>query len=99
MTGKKSVTIWVDSDGFVQAPQYRSVLLTSVVKGVDTSVSAVIKDVATGKFSSKGYMGTLANKGTYLASYHDLAKKVAARLQNEVRQLGIDIKTGKVKVD
>ncbi|MDP1719718.1 MAG: BMP family ABC transporter substrate-binding protein [Candidatus Nanopelagicaceae bacterium] len=99
LTGKKSVTIWVDSDGYVQAPQYRSVLLTSVVKGVDTSVSAVIKDVAIGKFSSKGYMGTLANRGTNLASYHDLAKKVAGKLQNEVRQLGVDIKTGKVKVD
>ena len=99
MTGHKSVTIWVDSDGFVQAPQYRSVLLTSVVKGVDTSVAGVIKDVAKGKFSATGYLGTLANKGTYLASYHDLAKKVPARLQNEVRQLGVDIKTGKVKVD
>ena len=99
MTGKKSVTIWVDSDGFVQAPQYKSVLLTSVVKGVDTSVTAVIKDVATGKFTSKGYLGTLANKGTYLASYHLLAGKVAAKLQNEVRQLGKDIKSGKVKVD
>jgi len=98
MTGHKSVTIWVDSDGFVQAPQYKSVLLTSVVKGVDTSVSGVIKDVAKGKFTSAGYLGTLANKGTYLASYHDLARKVAAKLQNEVRRLGIDIKTGKIKV-
>lgn len=99
LTSKKSVTIWVDSDGYAQVPQYRSVLLTSVVKGVDTSVSAVIKDVATGKFTSKGYMGTLANRGTYLASYHELARKIAGKLQNEVRQLGIAIKTGKVKVD
>ena len=98
MTGHKSVTIWVDSDGFVQAPQYRSVLLTSVVKGVDTSVAGVIKDVAKGKFTSTSYLGTLANRGTYLAPYHDLAKKVPAKLQNEVRQLGIDIKLGKVKV-
>ena len=99
MTSKKSVTIWVDSDGFFQAPQYKTVLLTSVVKGVDTSVAAVIKLVATGKFTSAGYMGNLANRGTYLASYHLLAKKVPARLQNEVRQLGIAIRTGKVKVD
>jgi basic membrane protein A len=98
MTGHKSVTIWVDSDGYVQAPQYKSVLLTSVVKGVDTSVAGVIKDVAKGKFTSAGYLGTLANKGTYLASYHSLAKKVPGALQNEVRKLGINIKLGKVKV-
>jgi basic membrane protein A len=98
MTGHKSVTIWVDSDGYIQAPQYKSVLLTSVVKGVDTSVSGVIKDVAKGKFTAAGYLGTLANKGTYLASYHELARKVPAKLQNEVRALGIAIKSGKVKV-
>jgi hypothetical protein len=40
----------------------------------------------------------LANKGTYLASYHSLAKKVPGALQNEVRKLGINIKLGKVKV-
>jgi basic membrane protein A len=72
--------------------------LTSVVKGVDTSVAGVIKDVAKGKFTSAGYLGTLANKGTYLASYHSLAKKVPGALQNEVRKLGINIKLGKVKV-
>jgi basic membrane protein A len=44
MTSKKSVVIWVDTDGFVAAKQYRSVLLTSVVKGVDTSVKGVILD-------------------------------------------------------
>jgi len=98
MISKKSVTIWVDSDGFIQVPKYRSVLLTSVVKGVGTSVTAVIKSVAAGKFTGTGYLGTLANKGTFLAPYHDLAKKVPARLQNEVRAIGKDIKSGKLKI-
>lgn len=99
ITGHRSVTIWVDSDGFVQAPQYRSVLLTSVMKGVDTSVEAVIKDVVSDKFTSTPYMGTLANNGTYLAPYHDLASQVPSALQSEVTQLGLDIKSGKVKVE
>lgn len=99
MTSKKSVTIWVDSDGFVQAPQYKSVLLTSVVKGVDTSVAAVIKGVARGKFTNTSYMGTLANRGTHLAPYHLFARLIPGQLQNEVRKLGLDIKSGKVKVD
>ena len=32
MTSKKSVAIWVDSDGVIAAPQYKSVLITSVPK-------------------------------------------------------------------
>ena len=80
---KKSVTIWVDSDGFNVVPQFRSVLLSSVVKGVGTSVTSVIKEVSKGKFSGTGYLGTLANRGTYLGPFHDLAGKVPAALQNE----------------
>ena len=98
IASKKSVTIWVDSDGFIQVPQYRSVLLVSVMKGVGSSVTAVIKDTAAGKFTGAGYMGTLANKGTLLSPYHDFASKVAARLQNEVRQIGLDIKSGALKI-
>ncbi len=99
MSSHKSVTIWVDSDGFIQAPQYASVLLTSVVKGVDTSVRSVITEEAAGKYTSTGYLGTLANGGTYLAPYHDLAKDVPVALQNEVHQLGLDIQSGKVKAE
>ena len=96
MTSKKSVVIWVDTDGYVAAPQYKSVLLTSVVKGVGTSVQAVIKDEANGKFSSTGYNGNLKNAGTFLAPYHDLIRKVPTALRTEVTKLGNDIRSGKV---
>jgi basic membrane protein A len=98
LKGKKSVTIWVDSDGYDLVPQYRSVLLTSVVKGIGESVKSVISDVASNKYTNASYVGTLANKGVSLASYHDLAKKVPGAIQNEVRQLGKDIAAGKVSV-
>ena len=99
MTGKKSVTIWVDSDGYVQAPQFASVLLSSVVKGVGTSVTAVIQDVIDGKYTADTYVGTLENNGTFLAPYHDLESTVDAGLAAEVEQLGKDIIAGTVKVD
>jgi basic membrane protein A len=98
MTGKKSVTIWVDSDGFEQAPQFASVLLTSVVKGVGASVTAVIQDVIDGNFSATNYLGTLENSGTFLAPYHDLEATVDATLAEEVVQLGADITSGMVTV-
>jgi basic membrane protein A len=96
LTSKKSVVIWVDTDGVKAAPQYRKVLLTSVVKGVDTSVRAVILDQAAGKFSSTGYFGNLKNQGTYLAPYHDLIRRVPTALRTEVTKLGNDIRNGKV---
>ena len=90
------MVIWVDTDGVKAAPQYRKVLLTSVVKGVDTSVKAVILDQAAGKFSSTGYFGNLKNKGTYIAPYYDLIRRVPSALRSEVTKLGNDIRNGKV---
>ena len=98
MASKKSVVIWVDMDGFVSAPQFKSVLLTSVMKGVGTSVTTTIYEVASGKYTGKGYLGTLANRGTQLAPYHALAKKVPSALQNEVRALAKEIRAGTVKI-
>ena len=98
MDSKKSVTIWVDTDGFVSANKYHSVLLTSVMKGLGESVAAAIKESSTGKFSNTAYVGTLANGGTKIAQFHDFAKSVPAKLQNEVRKIAADIKSGKLKI-
>ena len=98
MTGKKSVTIWVDSDGYEQAPQFASVILTSVMKGVGTSVTAAIQEVIDGTFSATNYLGTLENGGTFLAPYHDLESTVDAGLAAEVEQLREDIISGTVAV-
>jgi basic membrane protein A len=62
-------------------------------------VTGVINDEVAGKFTATGYLGTLANGGTYLAPYHDLAKDVPTALQKAVTQLGLDIQSGKVKVN
>ncbi|MFM1952296.1 MAG: hypothetical protein RJA33_1090 [Actinomycetota bacterium] len=99
IASKKSYVIWVDTDGYKAAPQYKKVLLTSVVKGVDASVRAVIADDAAGKFSSTGYNGNLKNKGTYLAPYHDLIKVVPSALRSEVTKLGTAIMNKKVSVN
>ena len=98
MTSKKSKVIWVDTDGFVSANKYRSVLLTSVMKGLGNSVASVINDVAAGKFTNTAYVGTLKNGGTLIAPYHDLIRQVPAALRTEVTKLGADIRNGKVSV-
>ena len=100
VTSGKSVTIGVDSDmwGQVTDPKVKAVILNSVTKGVGASVAAVIKDVAAGKFTNVQYVGTLANKGTGLAGFHDLARKVPAVLQQEIRSLAAQISSGAVDV-
>ena len=98
MTSKKSKVIWVDTDGFVSANKYRSVLLTSVMKGLGNSVASVINDVHAGKFTNAPYVGTLKNGGTLIAPYHDLIRQVPAGLRTEVSKLGADIRNGKVSV-
>ena len=97
--GKKSVTIWVDTDGYVSASKYKSVLLTSVVKGLGEAVSSVIAEVNAGKFTNKAYVGTLANKGTRLAPFHDLASAVPATLAKEIAAVQKKIVAGSLKVE
>jgi basic membrane protein A len=98
IASKKSVVIWVDSDGYIAAPKYKKVILTSVLKAVDRGVSMTIAEVAAGKFTNTPYLGTMQNNGAGLAPYHDLIRKVPSDLRKEVSKLGNDIRSGKVTV-
>ena len=98
MTSKKSKVIWVDTDGFVSANKYRSVLLTSVMKGLGNSVKSVINDVEANKFTNDAYVGTLKNGGTTIAPYHDLIRVVPSALRSEVAKLRTGIINGKISV-
>ena len=98
MTSKKSKVIWVDTDGFVSANKYRSVLLTSVMKGLGNSVRSVINDVENNKFTNSPYVGTLKNGGTTIAPYHDLIRQVPSALRKEVTALRTGIINGKISV-
>jgi basic membrane protein A len=91
--------LWVDSDGCVQAKQYCSLFISSVIKGVQPSVKQAALDAKDGSFKGGNYVGTLANGGVGLAPYHDFANKVPASLQKEITQLKADIISGKVKVE
>lgn len=96
---KKSVVLGVDSDMWLSAvPAQKGVFLNSTFKGVGESVKSVIAETAAGKFTNAPYVGTLANGGGRLAGYHDMASKVPAALQNEIRELSKAIIAGTVKV-
>jgi basic membrane protein A and related proteins len=96
--GKLSV-IWVDTDGCISDAQDCSVFLTSVTKGLTSSVTTYANTLASGaKLGGKSYIGTLANGGTGLAPFHDFDSKVPAALKTELDQVKADIISGKIKI-
>jgi basic membrane protein A len=88
----------VDTDGCVSAAQYCSVFLSSVVKGLTSSVETYVTDAAAGKIPTTGYVGTLANGGTGIAPFHDFASKVPASVKSELATVTKGIEDGSIKV-
>ena len=94
---KGSVLIGVDADVYNTDPTVRDILLTSVQKGVDAGVEAVVKDTAHGKFNNTPYVGTLKNGGVKLAPFHDFASKVDPGLAGEIKKIEAGIEDGSIK--
>ncbi|MEP6852803.1 MAG: BMP family ABC transporter substrate-binding protein [bacterium] len=93
---KKAVVIWVDTDGYISAPQYKDVFISTVFKDVKGAVYTAISDQAASKDTSKDYIGTLANNGTGLSPFHDFDSKVDSGLKGELDQIKQDIVSGKI---
>jgi basic membrane protein A len=89
--------MWVDTDGCISAAQYCKYWITSVEKGITTSVTTAVLAAASGKFIGGNYIGTLANGGVTLAPFHDFASKVPASLQSELAQIKTQIENGTIK--
>ena len=97
--GKDVKLIWVDSDGFLTAPEYKDLMLTSVMKLMGEAVENVVKEDKDGKFTNTPYVGTLANDGVQLAPFHDLDAEVPAEVKTELDQIKKDIAAGTLKVE
>jgi basic membrane protein A len=92
--------IWVDSDGYDTLPrEYRSILLTSILKNTQDAVVEIIGDDIDGEFSSEPFIGTLENGGVGIAPFHDLDSQVPAELKAEIEQLKADIISGTLVVE
>jgi basic membrane protein A len=90
---------WVDTDGCIAAPQYCSLFLTSVTKGIQTSVRDAVLGAAQGKFAGGNYIGTLANGGVALSPFHQLASKIPAGVPAELKTITKGIENGTISVD
>ncbi len=93
--GKNVAMYWVDTDGCVSAATYCKYFITSVEKGISTSVKTAVLLAAKGA-QGGSYVGTLSNGGAVLAPFHDWASKVPASLQSELNTVKQDIISGKI---
>jgi basic membrane protein A and related proteins len=95
----KDTVIWVDTDGCVSAPTYCSVFLTSVTKGLTSSVTKYALAVAGGaKLGGTSFIGTLANGGTGIAPFHDFDTKVPGSLKSQLAAVSKGIQSGAIKI-
>jgi basic membrane protein A len=90
--------IGVDADVYNTDPSVADLLLTSVMKGVDSGVHDVVVAAAGGDFDNSPYIGTLENGGVGLAPFHDFESKVPADLQGQLDDLKAAIISGDVEV-
>jgi basic membrane protein A len=99
-SGGSVSVIWVDSDGYdTLAPEFRPVLLTSVLKNTGDAVIEIVKSSIDDTFDNTAFVGTLENGGVDIAPFHDLAPKVSAELAAEIDQLRADIIAGTITVE
>ncbi len=90
--------IWVDTDGCVSAAEYCDMLLTSVMKGLDTAVEDAITSGVEGTFSNELYVGTLENGGVGLAPFNAFEAEMDDAVVARLEELKASIASGETKV-
>jgi len=95
----KCMVIGVDADWYLTAPEYKEVILTSVLKKIDVAVFDTIKDAVEGKFTGGQIIYALKDGGVDIAPFHDFDSQVSAELKAEIEQLKKDIISGTVTVN
>jgi len=89
---KKCMIVGVDTDWTVSAPEYKDVILTSVMKNINVAVFATIKSVQDSSFKGGVYVSTLENGGVGLAPVAGASDALKAELD----QVKADIISGKI---
>jgi len=96
--GGSAMMVGVDTDMFFSAPEFESILLTSILKNMDVSVFNTINNIiALGSLGNQ-YLGTIANGGVGLAPFHNFEATVGAELAGELAALEAGIADGTVSV-
>ncbi len=95
----KCMIVGVDTDWFVSAPEYKEVVLTSVMKKIDVAVFNTIKDTKDGKFTAGTVTYTIKDGGVDIAPFHDFDSKVPADLKSQIDAAKKALIDGSLTVD
>jgi len=93
-----AVGLGVDVDWYFSVPQYKSLILTSVLKKIDVSVTAAIGRAVKGEPPEAVFVSTLANGGVGYAPFHDFDSQISAETKTELAALEAALLDGSVKV-
>jgi basic membrane protein A len=97
-TAAQDYGIGVDVDWCVSAPQYCDVLLTSVLKKIDVSVTAAIERAFNGEAPQAVFVSTLANGGVDMGPFNQFEAAVPQELKDGAADLKAKIISGEIKV-
>jgi basic membrane protein A len=86
--------IGVDTDWYETAPDFRAVILTSVIKKIDVLTFHVIRATLEGRFRGGEVIGNLENDGVGLAPFYDLEALVTPALKAELEEVRAQIING-----
>jgi len=95
----KCMIVGVDNDWFESAPEFQSIVLTSVMKKIDTAVFNTIKDVQDGKFAGGTVTYALKDGGVDIAPFHNFDSQVPADLKTMIDTARKGIVDGSITVD
>jgi len=90
--------IGVDVDWCVSAPQYCDVILTSVLKKIDVSVTAAVERAVKGEAPQPVFISTLENGGVDMGPFNQFDATVPQALKDGAAALKAKIISGEVKV-
>lgn len=96
--GGQVKVIWVDTDGYEAQPQFKDLILTSVVKQIGQAVQDSMESGTKDDFSSDPYVGTLENGGVALAPFHDFEATLPEGLTTELEALQEQVESGDITV-
>ena len=96
--GVTAVGLGVDVDWYVSVPQYKSLILTSILKKIDVSVTAAIERAFADEAAAPVFVSTRASGGVGLGGVRDFDSEISADTKAELEALAADIISGAVKV-
>ena len=89
--------IGVDADWYNTVPDFKEIILSSVLKNMDITTKESVRLVIDGEFEGGLIIGTLDNGGVGLAPFHDLDSMVSDDLKAGLEEVAAEIIAGNIQ--